>query len=137
MSERHAAEEATAVRGVVVGHGEMARGLVSAVRRIAGDAADALTPLSNEGKGPEALRAELDELAGDGPVIVFVDLRSGSCGMAGLQCCRDRARRVLIGGVNLPMLLDFVFHRSLPLGELANRLIERGRAAIDSPLGPV
>ena len=127
-------EAQSGVRGVVVAHGEMADGLVSAVRRIVGDAADALQPLSNDGKSPALLRDELDELAGDDPVVVFVDLATGSCGMAALSCCRARSRRALVGGVNLPMLLDFVFSRQLPLEELASRLIEKGRTAIDSPL---
>ncbi|NIV57364.1 MAG: hypothetical protein GWN48_18305, partial [Actinobacteria bacterium] len=51
--------EAGGVRGVVVGHGEMASGLVGAVRRIAGDRADHLEALSNDGKRPDALREEL------------------------------------------------------------------------------
>ena len=63
----------------------------------------------------------------------FVDLRSGSCGMAALSTCRDRARREVISGVNLPMLLDFVFHRDMPLEELTARVIERGRTAIGQP----
>ena len=58
MSERSAPAPA---RGVVVGHGEMARGLVSAVRGIAGDVADTLLAISNEGKSPETLRAELQK----------------------------------------------------------------------------
>ena len=123
-----------AARGVVVGHAEMAQGMIGAVRRIAGDAADALHPLSNEGKSPDRLRDELDELAGSQPVVVFVDLQAGSCGMAALSCCRDRVRRVVISGVNLPMLLDFVFSRELPLEELAARLIDQGRNAISQPL---
>ncbi len=127
--------EPSAATGVVLAHGDMARGLVGAVRRIAGDAADGLVPLSNEGKSPDVLRRELDDVAGSGPVVVFVDLSSGSCGVAGLACCRDEALRALVGGVNLPMLLDFVFHRELPLGELVDRLVENGRASIDQPLG--
>lgn len=126
--------EPSPATGVVLAHGDMARGLVGAVRRIAGDAAEGLVPLSNEGKSPDVLRSELDEVAGAGPVVVFVDLSSGSCGLAGLACCRDQTRRVLVGGVNLPMLLDFVFHRELPLEELVDRLIEKGRASIDQPL---
>ena len=124
-------------RGVVVGHAEMARGLVGAVRRIAGDSADALHPLSNDCKSPDELRKELDEVAGSGPVVVFVDLQNGSCGLAALSCCRDRARRVVVCGVNLPMLLDFVFNRELPLDELVGRLIEKGRTAIGQspPMG--
>ena len=116
--------------GVVVGHGAMAQGLVDAVRRITGDAADALTPLSNDGKSPYDLKAELDVLVGEDNAVVFADLMSGSCGMAALACCRDSLRRVVVCGVNLPMLLDFIFHRELPLDELATRLVETGSGAV-------
>jgi mannose/fructose-specific phosphotransferase system component IIA len=120
-------------RGVVIAHGPMARAMVDAVRRIAGDAADALRPLSNDGKSPAELSAELDALMGDEPVVLFVDLQAGSCGMAALSSCRDRARRVVVCGVNLPMLLDFVFHRELPVDEIVERVLERGRSAIKAP----
>ena len=122
------------VRGVVVAHGPMARAMVDAGRKIAGDAADGLHPLSNDGKSPIQLRADLDQALGDGPVILFVDLQAGSCGVAALSSCRDSARRVVVSGVNLPMLLDFVFHRELPIDELAERAIDHGRDAIRQPL---
>jgi len=118
------------VRGVVVGHGDMARGLVDAVRHIAGDVADGLTPVSNEGRGPDQLKTDLDAAAGLGPAVVFADLQFGSCGIAASYSCRDSARRVVICGVNLPMLLEFVLHRDLPLDELVTRLVETGREAI-------
>jgi mannose/fructose-specific phosphotransferase system component IIA len=127
--------EPARIRGIVVGHGEMARGLVDAVRRIAGDAGEALAAVSNEGKGPQELKAELDAVAGPDPVLVFADLESGSCGIAAAYACRDSSRRAVVCGVNLPMLLDFVFHRDLPLQELAARVVERGRAAIRSAPG--
>ena len=119
-----------AARGIVVGHGAMAQGLVDAVKRIAGDASDALTAVSNDGKGPEQLKADLEAVAGEGPALVFVDLESGSCGIAAAYACRAKAERAVVCGVNLPMLLDFVFHRDLPLDELAARVVERGRTAI-------
>jgi mannose/fructose-specific phosphotransferase system component IIA len=122
--------EADLVRGVVVGHGDMPRGLVDAVRRIAGDAAAGLAAVSNEGKGPEVLRTEVDAAAGPGPAIVFVDIQTGSCGLAAAYACRGCVGRVVISGVNLPMLLDFVFHRELSLDALVARLIDSGRAAI-------
>ena len=125
--------EPTRARGIVVAHGEMARGLISAVRQIAGSAADALVALSNEGKGPDVLRQEIDAIAGEDPAIVFVDLHTGSCGMAALSCCRERARRIAVVGVNLGMLLDFAFHREMPLEELADRLVETGRRGIARP----
>lgn len=119
------------VRGIVVAHGTMAHGLVDAVRRIAGDAADeALVPLSNEGLGPPDLRDAVERLAGDGPTLVFADLLTGSCGMAAMVCARNSARRAVVCGVNLPILLDFVFHRDLPLEELVPRLVAKGQDAI-------
>lgn len=122
-------EEAEA-RGVVVAHGRMAGGLVDAVRRIAGGAADSLTPVSNEGKSPEELKDELEGLMGEGPLVVFADLRSGSCGMAAFSSCRAREDTAVLCGVNLPLLLDFVFHRDLPLDELVPRLLRKGRDGI-------
>ena len=122
------------VRGVVVAHGPMARAMVDAVRRIAGDAADGLIALSNDDKSPDALRAELEAELGTGPAVVFADLQSGSCAMAALSSCRDGARRVVVCGVNLPMLLDFVFHAQLPLDEVVDRVVDKGRAAITTPL---
>jgi len=121
------------VRGVVVAHGPMARAMVDAVRKIAGDAADALHPISNDSKSPEALREDIDTALGKGPVVVFVDIQSGSCCMAALSSCRDTARRVVVTGVNLPMLLDFVFHRDLPIDEIVARAVDKGRSAIAQP----
>lgn len=122
------------VRGVVVAHGPMARAMVDAVRRIAGDAADGLIPLSNDEKTPETLEADLDRELGEGPAVIFADLQSGSCAMAALSSCRAESRRVVVCGVNLPMLLDFVFHRELPLDEVVERVVNRGKAAITTPM---
>ena len=124
------------IRGIVVAHSELAGALIAAVERIAGHEEGALVALSNEGLGPEAIRKKLDDLVGDGPAIVFADLREGSCGMAARQVCLGGRTRALVTGVNLPVLLDFVMKRHLPLDELVPRLVERGRAAIGSGVEP-
>jgi len=118
------------VRGLVVAHGPMAEGLVAAVQRIAGVEADALQALSNEGLGPEGLRAALEARLGAAPAVVFVDLPSGSCALEARRVARARPATAVVCGVNLPMLLDFVFHRDLPLETLVPRLLERGRGGI-------
>ena len=118
------------VRGIVVAHGNMADGLIDAVRRIAGGAADSLLPISNEGRSPQQLRSALQDLAEEGPVVVFADMLSGSCGMAAFASCRDTEQGAVVCGVNLPVLLDFVFHRDLPMEELVPRLVEKGRDGI-------
>jgi mannose/fructose-specific phosphotransferase system component IIA len=122
------------IRGVVVAHGPMATAMVDAVRRIAGDRADALVPVSNDGKGPDELRSELEDLVGEQQAVVFTDLLAGSCGMAAMSSCRNRERRAVVAGVNLPMLLEFVFHDDLPLEELVQRVQEKGRASIAQPV---
>ena len=53
--------------------------------------------------------------------------------MTALSSCRDQARRVVVTGVNLPMLLDFVFQRDHPIDELVDRLVAKGRDAITLP----
>lgn len=122
----------TGWRGVIIGHGELAAGMVSAVRRITAVEPHVLVPLSNDGLGPDGVRERLDEILAAGPGVVFADLREGSCGVGGRKVCLGRADRLLVTGANLPVLLEFVTHRDLPLDELALRLVDRGRAAIVS-----
>ncbi len=122
--------EAEGIRGIVVAHGEMARGLVDAVRKISGVEEGILIPVSNEGKSPQALLDELEELPGRGGFILFTDLTSGSCALAARKCSRGERHMAAVTGVNLPILLDFVFHRELPLEELLARLPATGQNAI-------
>lgn len=118
------------IRGLVVAHSSLAAGLVSAVRQIAGVGADALQPLSNEGLGPDGLIAAVRERVGDAPVVLFTDMASGSCAFAARRISLERPRTGIVSGVNLPLLLDFVFHCDLPLPELVERLVEKGRGGI-------
>lgn len=119
------------VLGVVVSHGELSRGLVDAARQIAGgDDPEALIPVSNAGCTADALCDELDLLIGDRPAVIFTDLQTGSCAMTGRLLCREAERRAVVFGVNLAILLDFLFHRDLPLEELVPRLLAKGRAAV-------
>lgn len=117
------------VRGIVVAHGDLARALVGTVERISG-LDGGLVAVSNEGLGPEGLRETVREAMGDAPSILFVDLASGSCGIAGLGLSHEGAEVAVLTGANVPMLLDFVFHRHLPLEELAVRLRDKARDGI-------
>lgn len=127
------------VRGVVVTHGNLAGALVTAVEVISG-VRGALRPVSNDGLGPEELADAIGEAAGDAETVLFVDLAGGSCGLAGLRHVRERRGCACISGVNMPMLLDFVFHREMPLDELVPRLLRKGRfgqRAHPSPAGEI
>jgi mannose/fructose-specific phosphotransferase system component IIA len=109
------------VQGILVGHRGLAEGMLEAVEEITGFR-EGLAPLDNSGLTPEALERALDELAGDRPSVVFVDLPSGSCAFAARRLRHRRPHMAVVCGVNLPLLLDFMFHRSLPLDDIVERL---------------
>lgn len=119
------------VRGVVVAHADLAHALVRAVEAISG-VRGALVPVSNEGCSPEELRRLVEEAAGSAPAVLFVDLASGSCAFTGRLVARTTPDVAVVTGANLPMLLDFVFHRELELGALVERVREKGRGAVQA-----
>jgi mannose/fructose-specific phosphotransferase system component IIA len=118
------------VRGILLAHGAMADGIVDAVRQITGTGPEVLVALTNRGLSPDALAQRVREHVGDQPAILFTDLPSGSCGFAARLLARELPDLVVISGVNLPVLLEFVTRRELPLSELVPRLLAKGRAAI-------
>jgi len=127
MSER------APVRGIVFSHGRVGEALVEAVRGITGCPEDALSWLSNTEGSPDVLRERLQALLSGGPTVVFADVRASSCtNVARLSCvAADPNRAAVVVGVNMPMLLDFVFNRDTSLPELVPRLVDRGRGGIE------
>ena len=117
------------LHGVVVAHGELARALVNSVEEISG-IRGALVPVSNSGCDRGRLEERILEAVGDRPSIVFVDMPSGSCLFAAARRLASTPGARLVTGVNLAMLLDFVFHRDLPLALAADRAAETGSKAI-------
>lgn len=125
------------VRGIVVGHGGMAAGMVDATRAITGIPEEALVPFSNRGLSPEALLDGIRTLLSpDHDTILFTDLQSGSCAVAARRLTMQLPRTSVVSGVNLPVLLEFAMNRSIPMNELVDRLIDRGRTAIISATPP-
>lgn len=122
----------TTPRAIVAGHGEFAAGLISAVDQITGRG-DAFIAVSARNLSAADLQALLLRTIDEtGVSIVFTDLQAGSCTMASRRLVRERPQVLCIAGVNLPMLLDFVFAEHLTPFEAARHAAERGRAAIAS-----
>lgn len=115
------------VAGVVVAHASLADALVAAAEKISG-IAGALVPISNEGASPDELLRSVSRAIDGRPAVLFTDLGSGSCGFVCRSIGRSRPDVAVVTGVNLPMLLDFLFHRDLPPVELSLRVAEKGRA---------
>jgi mannose/fructose-specific phosphotransferase system component IIA len=120
------------IQGILVGHGKLAEGLLDAIEEITGSR-EGLLPLDNSGLTPEALEERLAELTGGAPSVVFVDLPSGSCAYAARRLRRRNSRLAIVCGVNLPLLLDFMFHREFPLEEIVERLRTHVGVSIEQP----
>ena len=117
-------------KAIVVGHGQFSAGLVSAVGQICG-LADKLVVLSNVGQTPQDIEATLrDQLARTGARVIFTDLPGGSATIAARRIARDNPDIVLVSGVNLATLLDFVFSSADTPEEAARAAAERGKASL-------
>lgn len=108
------------LRGVVVSHADLARAFIDAVERITGHR-DGLVSVSNEGCSRETLEARVADAVGNEPAVVFVDLPSGSCLQASAHYLQTHENVAVVAGVNLAMLVDFLFHRDASPREAAER----------------
>jgi len=120
----------TPVRAILVAHGTLAAGIVSAVEQIAGRG-DHLRALSNSGQGLVDLQASLGALLDEtGARVVFTDLPAGSCTMAGRRVLRERPDITLVTGMNLPLVLDFVMQNQSEPAAAARTALARGQSAL-------
>jgi len=120
------------VRALLVTHADLGAELVRTAESILGRQ-EAIAFISNTGASldtlSEAVKARLGD--DDGPLVLFVDLLGGSC----CHVCSDIRRLypgcAVFSGVNLPMLMEFLFNRDrVSFGELKDRLLEKGRNGI-------
>jgi len=120
------------LRGVVVCHGGLAPALVTAVEQITG-LTNRLVPVSNSGCDRDSLERHIVEAIDARPAVVFVDMPSGSCLFAALHRLRDEPDVKVVTGVNLAMLIDFLFHADDTPAEAALRAVATGERAIRIP----
>lgn len=122
---------------LLISHGNMASGIKSSLNMFFGDEIPQLDTLClSENTSPESFGEEIGnkikELdTGDG-VVVFADLIGGTpCNQAFKYIS---SKVVLIGGMNLPVIMEFLGHR---LNEIDlntfdfNSLLDTGRSALN------
>lgn len=120
------------LQGVVVCHGAIAGALVEAAEQISG-VVGVLKAVSNTGCDRGALEQRILAAVGERATVVFVDMASGSCLIAVLARLRERSNVKVVTGVNLAMLIDFVFHPAQEPGAAASRAAAAGEQAIKVP----
>jgi N-acetylgalactosamine PTS system EIIA component len=117
-------------RAIIVGHGDFAAGMRSAVQKITGRGAVLLT-LSGQDLSLAQIEEQLRGALRDNDVsVVFTDLQAGSATMAARKILRDLPDVVLVVGANLPMLLDFVLSTAGSPREAAQHAVARGTSCI-------
>ena len=120
------------VPALLVMHSELAAALLHAAAAVYGPV-EGLPVLSNSGLSREALEerivAEVSGWAQGG--LVLTDFWGGSCHTCGLKATRGRGEVLLLTGVNLPVVLDYLHNRDqYSPAELAERLQLKGRESI-------
>lgn len=115
--------------GVVVGHANLAAALVAAVEQIAGPGHDMLA-ISNTDCDRGTLESRILEAVANRPAIIFIDMPSGSCLFAAMRRLEEMPGVRLVTGVNLAMLLEFVFRRDGLVEEVAAAVTEAGSRAV-------
>ncbi|HUK63244.1 MAG TPA: hypothetical protein VLV15_07925, partial [Dongiaceae bacterium] len=115
------------VPALLVMHADLAAALMRAAAAVYGPIED-LRVLSNQGYSREALEDLIDEAVSPWRQggLVLTDFWGGSCHTCGLAAARGRGEVMIVTGVNLPMLLDYLHNReSFAVGELAERLQQK------------
>lgn len=119
--------------GVIIAHGQLAEGLLSALGRVAGPP-DNLWALSNDGLDGRGMTDEVERLlaerAGGREAFLFSDLELGSCGQTCRRLLASGTVRGVFYGVNLPLLLEFVFLQDGPLDPFVAAMVEKSRTAL-------
>ncbi len=117
------------ISGVVVGHANLAAALLAAVEQISGPE-HGLTAISNTDCDRGTLESRILGAVSGHPAIIFIDMASGSCMFAAMRRLEDMPGVRLITGVNLAMLLEFVFRRDGSVDEVATAVTEAGSRAV-------
>jgi Phosphotransferase system, mannose/fructose-specific component IIA len=126
MSDAPAAPAAP--RALVIGHADFAHGLISAVDQITGRG-DLLVGLSIAGMTPKQMEEEVAAHLRKGVQVIFTDLPGGSATTCSRRVCGVLQGPVVVSGVNLPTLLEFVLSADTSPGD-AERAAERGRGTL-------
>jgi len=120
------------VPALIVTHADLGTALVRAAESVVGKVED-VSLLSNENLSradlEEAIEASVRGWTNGG--LLLTDFWGGSCHTCGASAARKHGEVVIVTGVNLPLLLDYLHNRDkLNVGALAERLQQKGRDSI-------
>jgi len=122
----------TRVPALLVMHADLGAALLRAAASVYGPV-EGVTVLSNEGLSREQLEQRIGEQVSGWTHggLVLTDFWGGSCHICGIAAARGHGDIVVVTGLNLPTLLDYLHNRDeYPIAGLAERLQRKGRDSI-------
>ncbi len=120
------------VPALIVTHADLGTALVRAAESVVGKVED-VALLSNENLSRADLEEAIEESvrAWQHGGLLLTDFWGGSCHTCGASAARRHGEVIILTGVNLPLLLDYLYNREkLTVGALAERLQQKGRDSI-------
>jgi mannose/fructose-specific phosphotransferase system component IIA len=126
------------VPALLVMHADLSAALMRAAATVYGPV-EGLEMLSNESLSKDALEAAIEERVSrwaEGG-LVFTDFFGGSCHLCGARAAHDHRDVIVISGINLPILIDYLHNReAYGVRELAERLLRKGQDSIRLQISP-
>ena len=120
------------VPALLVMHADLSAALLRAAEQVVG-AVEGVESLSNSGLSRDELEREIADRVGRWPAggLVLTDFWGGSCHLCGASAARGRGEVVVVTGLNLPTLIDYLHNRErYGVIELAERLQKKGQESI-------
>lgn len=127
------------VPALIVTHADLGQALVRAAEKVVGTV-EGVTLLSNEGRSRADLEQAIEALVQGWSAggLLLTDFWGGSCHTCGASAARRHGEVVIVTGVNLPLLLDYLHNRDrMGPADLAERLQLKGRESIRVQRGVV
>ena len=126
------------VPALLVMHADMADALLHAATTVYGEFTG-VQVISNEGLSKaqieDRVASEVAHWTRGG--LMLTDFWGGSCHTCALAAARGNGKIVILTGVNLPMMLDYLHNREhFGVDALAERMQQRGRDNIRTQHGP-
>ena len=120
------------IPALLVTHADLGAALLRAAQQVYGPVADVEFLSNSELSRADLERAIRERVSGwTHGGLVLTDFPGGSCQQCGLLAARGNAEIVVVTGMNLPGLLDYLHNREhYPVAELAERLMTRARDSV-------